>query len=838
MRLYWLMCVVGSLVYGAESDDEALFLRRIADFWQEGEYQIAKMQMEEFICEYPESPFSDALCAALGDLFLREKNYSNALNYYAQIQSTEFNQKVFLNRMQCLYEMQWYATLADECEAYLQTESNLHVTYFLAIALYHQCINASKETDSLLKLAERAQPHFETLYRSDLSNEISQGYAHLCCILKNYEKATEIYLDLARKDPKSEEEMLFQVALIQSEYNKQLALETFDRIAKLGGKKSKEAVYNRMVLAFELGRYEDLAKENSIDQIPPDRIGAARLFLGRSLLHLKKYQDAVQELKAYISEAPVSESLYAALLSLLDASYQCGDLISLDEAIEKLAASYPENPELPKAYFSRAQILKKQERYSDAKNQLESLLSQFPAFQQKAQAAFELTHLDYKLKNWHCCYQSGLKFLHEFPQHELAPFAWRYFVSSSSEIAAITPEHLPQLAVDLEMFLKLALSDTEKSEWQLLLAKTYFEMRQYEEAIKSLQNQESPNALLLLSLCYRDGYRDIQQFCEIAEQALSKGANLVEPGQLHLSLYNGYLELSQIEKGAQHLYQAYMAKAELKIDNLLWLADHYYNQFLEYEGNFVLAARAGALLDKCKTALQNDPCKADLQIESVLTKLAKVYSILGRLDEAITLMESLPFLGNEAKLILAEIYAKNGLAEKAAPLYDSIVASLGTGRSLIGAAARLQRARLKLAKETPNLVEIATQLKDLVVQKNFEGEPLYLEAALDYVSLIAKNDPSKKISLLQKTKSDFLQTEDLLSKDYHAARAQSSRKNQIFQGYMNLIDAEILAAQAEIDLQNQKELQAKSKTILLQMMNEQLCSSLDARVRKILADEP
>src|SRR5579872_2076941 len=113
MRLWWLFFLIGPFLAYAESDEEALFLRRIADFWEEGEYQIAKSQMEEFIVEFPESSFSDALCAALGDLYLREKNFSTALNYYARIQTPEISTQVFLNRMHCLYEMQWYATLAD-----------------------------------------------------------------------------------------------------------------------------------------------------------------------------------------------------------------------------------------------------------------------------------------------------------------------------------------------------------------------------------------------------------------------------------------------------------------------------------------------------------------------------------------------------------------------------------------------------------------------------------------------------------------------------------------------------------------------------------------------------
>ncbi len=831
MRICWIFCLIAPFLYSGETDDEALFLRRIADFWQEGEYQIAKTQMEEFIVEYPESPFSDALCAALGDLFLREKNYSNALNYYSQVQTPEFLQRVFLNRMQCLYEMQWYATLADECETYLQTEQNLYVNYFLAIALYQQCINTSKETDQISKLAERAKPHFETLYKSEFSNEIAQGYAHLCCILKDYVKATEIYLQLAQKDPAVEEEMLFQVALIQSEYDKNLALETFQKIAKLGQKRAKEAAYNRMVIAFELGRYEEVAKGDILNQIPQDRTGSARLFMGRSLLQMREYEGAVKELKTYIQDAPISETLYAALLSLLDASYQCADLSSLDLAIEKLQNSYPNNPELPKAYFSRAQILKKTERFSEAKEQLENLLTQFPSFPQKAQVAFELTHLDYKNKNWVSCYEKGLKFLNEFAQHELSPFVWRYFVSSSAEIAALNGEHRQQLLSDLELFLKLPLSDPERNEWHLLLAKTHYELRQYEQAMGSLEKLDTPNAKLLLALCYRDGYKEIGHFCELAEEALAKGANLVDPGQIHASLYNAYLEISQIEKGAAHLYEAFMGKAEIKIENLLWLANFYFEQLLENEGNFILAARTASLLDKCRTSAK------DIYLEPILCKQAKVYSILGRIDDAIALLESLTDPSNDAQLLLAQSYAKKGLIDSASTLFDAIALSCGTGRSPVGATAMLEGSKLKLTQDNPNRVEIATQLKNLVLQKNFEAEPLYLEAALEYISLVAKEDSAKKVTLLQKTKADFEETKDLLSKDYHAMRKQSPKKDRIYQGYMKLIDAEILATQGEMDEPNQKDLKAKAKGLLLEIMNEPVVASLEERVRKLLADE-
>lgn len=837
MRVFFLILLM-PLIAWTEDHQEALFLRRIADFWQEGEYQLAKTQIEEFIVEYPESPFADALCAALGDLFLREKNFSNALNYYSQIQAPEFVQKVFLNRMQCLYEMQWYATLADECEAYLATHPDVQVTYFLAIALYHQCMNASRETGQVQEIAERAKPYFENLYAGELSDEIAQGYAHLLCILKEYTKATEVYRDLAENKPENREEMLFQLALIQSEYDKSLALTTFEQIVDLRGRRSKEAAYNRMIIAFELGRYEDLVSGKILTQVPESRLGLARLFLGRSLLQLKRYEEAARELKAYIEEAPISETLFAALISLLDASYQIDDLATLDGAIDRLKQTYPETCELPKAYFSRAQIFKRCEMFEEAKLELEKLLSSYPSFAQKAQVLFELAHLDYKSKLWESCYKKSLQFLTEFSQHELTPFIWRYFVSASAEIALQNSGHKEQFLTDLKTFLELPLTDLEKNDWQLLIAKTYYELQRYPEAISYLKTLATPNARLLLSLCCRDANADMQTFCNLAEEALKNGANLVDKGQIHASLYNAFLDLSNLDKAAQHLYEAFMAKVELRKDNLLWLADYYFERLRDDPEDFLLAARTASLFNKCKSALH--PKDDEPLLDSVICKLAKVYSILGRIDDAVALLESsltIVARNQEAKLLLAENYQKKGNLDQALQMFDEIVVSFGTGRDPVAAAAALQGAKIKRSQNSLNSAEVAMQLKNLILQKNFEGEPVYLEAALEYVELSGKADPAKRKSLLEKTKLDFEQKEDILSKDYHAAREKSVRKNITYQGYMKLIDAEILLAEAQIDLRHQNELKKSSKALLQQIIEDPVALCLKERVQKLLADE-
>ncbi len=807
-------------------NEEALFLRRIADFWQEGEYKIAKTQIEEFIAEYPESPFSDALCAALGDLFLREKNFASALQYYSQVQSPEFQERVLNNRMQCLYEMQWYATLAEECEATLKTKDDLHVTYFLALALYHQCLNSGSEPDTLLKFAKKALPHFEMLAQSELFEETAQGFAHLCCMIKDYEKAAEIYLKLSDKNPDSQEEMLFQLALIQSEYNKEKAIQTFDKIVKLDRKKAQEALFNRLVLAFEMGHFGEVTSVD-LTRLPVEKMSLAHLFLARSYLQMKKFPESVNELKKYFA-CDKKENEHTAYLTLLDAAYQSDDLSCFDEALLNFSKAYPEDVELAKAYFSKAQILKKKQNFSEAENILQELLVKFPACEQKAQILFEIAHLNYKMSNWSNCYQKAIAFVEEFPEHELSSFAWRYLLGASSEIAAKDDAHKELLLLHLESFLTKPLAYLEKNEWKLLLAKTYYELHRYEEALMSLEDLELPNAYLLAALCYRDGLGNKELFCQKGELALAEGATWLDTKEFHLALFNAYLELSQKEKGIEHLYQAFRMGAEIKKENLLWLAQNTYQSWEEEEKNFALAARSASILEAA-LKLENNP--------ALCYQLATLYCALGKLESAIALLENSTQVNQETDLLLADLYAKKGIIDKACQLFDSIVKGSATLRNKTAAQAALRGAQLKLQMQAPDVAQIATQLKNLCLQKTFEAEPSYLEAALEYVTLLSHSDLNKKISLLNKTKSDFERTDDLLSKDYHAARTKFPKKDKMYQGYMQLIDAEILAAEAKLDSDHQKDLQAKSKSLLLQIINEQSATTLLDRANTLLANE-
>jgi outer membrane protein assembly factor BamD (BamD/ComL family) len=501
----WLICGLMILLaapsypeqWEVQCEEEALFLRRIVDFWREGEYQIAKTEIEEFLLEYPDSSFSQTLYASLGDLYIRENNFKGALMQYARVEHPEITSRIFLNRMQCLLELQWHATLADECEAYLIQEpldqqQKLRATYLLAIALYQQCLNAPDDSETLQRLANRALPYFQDLLQGELSSEIAQASAHLCNILKDYSGAAGIYLHLAETPGADREEMLFQAALFQAQYDKTLALQTFQEIAESEMPRAGDAVYNSLILAYECGEYEKLiqTKASLLEQIPTDQHNSAHLFFGRSYLQLKQYPEALTELLSYAETAEPSEIFRSALVDILNASYQLDDEATLSSALTRFAELYPEDPQLPKGYLSQAILLKKRSQLDQTRLVLETIRTKFPQSDEFQSALFEQLHLEYQERQWEECRKLCRDYLGRYPASDLAPFAWRFLAASSSQLSTEnpTPIQREQLAFDLESLLMQPdiLATKERSDWTFLLAKTNFDLNCYEEAIVTL----------------------------------------------------------------------------------------------------------------------------------------------------------------------------------------------------------------------------------------------------------------------------------------------------------------------------------------------------------------
>lgn len=74
-----------------------------------------------------------------------------------------------------------------------------------------------------------------------------------------------------------------------------------------------------------------------------------------------------------------------------------------------------------------------------------------------------------------------------------------------------------------------------------------------------------------------------------------------------------------------------------------------------------------------------------------------------------------------------------------------------------------------------------------------------------------------------------------MSKDYHEARKQLPEKNEIYQGYLLWINAEILLNQAKMEaIDQQKEKIVNGRDLLLQINQEKMPLELALRVEKSL----
>lgn len=863
-----LLCWGDIAKWQAQSEEEALFINRVADFWEEGEYQIAKNQMEEFLATYPNSVFADSLYAALGDLSLREKKPSNALECYAKIKDPEIASGIQLHRLQCLYSMQWYAILADECQDHLESttdpsDDRMQITYYLAIALYHQCLNAAKEPELLQQLAYRAQPYFETLLESSLNHEVAAAFAHLCCILKDFPKAASIYLDLAKNENK--EEMLFQAALIQAEYDKELAIQTFEEIISLNGSKENEAAYNYLVLSFDIKRYEALLENKDVllSKIPSDRIDMAHLYFGRSLLSLQKGQEACSELRLFLlddSHPKDKETMRSALTALLEASFVGQDLDSFNSTLTQLESLYPNSEDSLKGKLLKARLWQQKNQISEAQQELKELLTQITDenLPLKQQVLLELTYVNNQMNNWEDSRNSAIQFLSQFPEHPEASKIEHALISATTELVNQGLLEKDQLLFSLQALLNKAekLPSETRMFWEFLMAKTLVALQQHQKALPILQQLVDPpitindpihlaNIQLLLAICYREGFQDLEKFCTYTENVfplLQDGKEQsFDKGSLHASLYNAYLERSisdttMLNKAEVHLYEAFIAKTPIETENLLWLANRF--------------AKDANHEKKTVTILEH--IKQQTIQERELIQVCKVYIEINKSSEAIVILENLAqqpeqAFPKETALLLGELYSANGMQEEALDLFDSITREKSSLKTEIGASAYLQSARLRTNKwinavpsaDDPEFQQVLMQLKDLVLQKKLNFEPLYLEAALDYIDLQDRCYASltKKLSLLQKTKQDFESTEDLLSKDYHRARKEMSEKDRIYQSYITLLESEILSIQSQLNLDEiaQKELQAKAKDLLLKIVEEQVHPALVARANKCLS---
>lgn len=860
MKIF-IALIVSSLLMGSEmltfpdptTYEEALFMRRLSELWEDDERDVAIRQAISYVEDNPSTILSDSLRLFLADHFLQAKEYEKAEKYFRDIVDIDYYKKAFVRRMQCLQALQWYQVLVSECEekiALFEEGSSLQqkAIQLLGDGFTQLAKRAPKNSPDQTDYANMAKSYYLMLDGSDLYAEVMHQLAYLHTLLQEPEEAAKIYNELANKSTKQREKLLYQAAQMQMQYDKELAAQTFGQICHLGGKKAANAALNRMLLLYELKKYSDivLSKEQFLSFLDQEQSSYIHFIIGKSYLNLSDYDRAYPELKQCLQDNRyLDQSTFEnACVSVLDCAQKLGDIEGFNDFLEKLISSQPDSPFLVRAKIAQAMIYKTKKNYSRAIMIFEELFATHPEVETHSLALFEFAHALFLTKNWDKSIDLLDKFLTLNPSD---PTAFQFYIQANLQSYQETQnqETLELLTTRLED----ALSDPffpeeQAAEYKYTLAKCYYDQNEYGRAIQEtecllltegLPEELEYNILFLLTYANLSVEND-QQFLLYGEKTVEKAPDHPHTGSLHLHLYNAYLDKEKLESAAEHLFYAFEKGKEIQNRNKLWLAHYYFEaiqlfrqthpmkKISEDPEMLLLSDRVFSIWDNL---LEQNPellPSNEIFYEKDLFHLAELYEMRELYDEEIALLsrmlqakESHPTepwdLNDEVPFALAKAFWSKGKEIEAMDWFERICDNKRFHR-YPQAYSGLQLAKIYITKqddEDPQTRDKALSLLlDITNQKNCLNEPIHLEAAMEYVELSASfpNDPAsaeQRLQLLSKTKTLFVEQDDIPSKDYHALKEEHPEKATIISAYIDLFDLEMIFCEYLLAIGNGEE---------------------------------
>lgn len=850
---------------------EALMLRRISEFWKDGDYATVKKQIIDYLFKHPDTSLKDHLNAMLGDIHFQEKNFTAALNAYEEITNPEIQSKIFFNSLQARFETKDYEGVISLTNEYLQhnqlgnADSDVKLRRILAESLFREAFQAT-DPEKKVHLLKLARPHYKILSQTKYGDKALFPLAEIHRLLQEDERAADLYLLLAKKFPDHKERFLFQAAVLQIKFNQQEALDNFGKIFTLNGKRAHLAAFNKLVLLYNNDKYLDyIAFYHEVSRvIPKEKAPLLEFYLARSYYEEKNYKNAAEVFESFVSN-PVNRSkeYRIALLLLINCAKYQKDIGIFDRTLDQFKKNFPQDKELPKAIMMYAQLCREKGDYVQSVEDLKMLLKEFPEYTEREVVLFDYALSLAKLQKWESSRLSFTAFIQEYPNSTKCNSATRHLINCYIEVLkdptrgdySSLKEDFVKLLVDAYNKEDL-LNAEEQKKYLLVMVKCLYEMGKYEKALTFLEPfiNENPAETftgeehLLIALCFQK-LQNAEQFISYAEKALIINPELPEKEILHLELYNAYLGLSQseqdeqhkdsiLDKAAAHLFLSHVWEEKgIKLDNHLWLANYYYQKVKSgfsqenYDKSMLLYKNLLGLTHvDAKIELSSD----SLFLEQEVLKYADLLGIKGEVPTQISVLEALcrkqgeftdlPWkLKRRSLLELATAYENNLQPDQAKLIFKNLLETAGELPSIVNNTAQLRLACLEYAKlsaEEKNvgnqeLISILQDLKDLQIQKKIMGEPVHLEAALQYAEIRTEleggqSKAKSKLFFLKRIKDNFNTNEDAITQEYHDQMSKYPEKEKIYQSYMKYIQAEILRCESEIARENKQNQQANN----------------------------
>ena len=836
----------------ADQDDpafrESIELRQIADYWKEQEYTLAKERIYQFLETYPTTVFKEQLYAMLADLFVKEKNYLAAIDFYQRIPFEKKSQTSLFHNVYCLYQLGLWEEVIIQAPHVMKhastTKEQLDTVRFSFAEALMQTALKTESPSHKKEMLLQAESEYKRLLSTRYACDSLYSLAHINVLLENPIQAANLYLMLAEKDSENKEQYLFQAGYLQMKIDPAKAMENLEKVCSLKKEKGSQAAHLLLQILFQQKEYSKflVMREKLSDLIVSDPL--ISYYTGKSLYQTNNPDQAIFFLLQFLESPNDASYKKSALITLISCAKMTKNWPLLEENLEYLIHSFPQDTQTLDLILMYTQLCKQDKNWGKMAEYLQKLLELSPDHPQKETLVYEQALCSIHEQNLSQAIQKILEFLESFPHSTYAKSAWRQLLNCCMQ-------DLKQSSLDLystkqAVFITYAtkaleqqelFSDEEKQRMHWLLIQSLFEQKQYQKSLDTSEKYVekygcSSDTYLFTALCQEHLGIEALQIAENFEKALA------DPKSTHgricnRKLYNLYLsaaqEMSENSREALFLKAANCLFANIdepiELNNLDWLAHFYYQQFeiAEKEKKHFYAKRAKISFEKLLDH-SNLPVESWLEVE--VLKLCALYDYLGEKTKKTPLLEMLTQQQKDFSSIewkwqrralfeLAISYQEQKRYKEASKVYDNLIDSSKHVLSYYGSAALLEKARLQFSllseqekqESSADVIAICDALKEVQIRKKLLSEPLHLEAALEYIEVKTCLSPTplkRKLELLLQMKDDFSLTEDPSVQHYLSTQDLFPDKMQLYQDYLSFIDLEIISIKAQLAKKNQR----------------------------------
>ncbi len=273
---------------------EALFLRRITEYWKEGHIEDAKKQLKVYLLNYPASPYLNEVLAMLGDLCLQEGSLEDAVGYYEKITSPRCEQLTAMHRIEAYYHLGKFDTLIQWVQEHPSQATEQERMHLLVGDAHYRKVLKEENPASIQLHAKEALSRFAKI--KDLDKNWRFVIAYLTARIGENGKAADLYLALAEEFPEKREEFLFQTAFLLNKDQPNKAIALLHEVADKASPLQKEAAFNELCLLYREKQYpEFLEREKALSSFVDEAHAMQFCFYkGSSHFYLEHYEEAAQ----------------------------------------------------------------------------------------------------------------------------------------------------------------------------------------------------------------------------------------------------------------------------------------------------------------------------------------------------------------------------------------------------------------------------------------------------------------------------------------------------------------------------------------------------------------